>query len=1663
VPKAIRSRWFAAATVMAGLVVVVSGAAILGPWTTEPTNVEPTASPRATTAASQQPSPSPSPSAEPLPSLPPLGERPSLIATAAKGSVVKLGAGFLLSGTVDATAEELAQRVTVDPPIALTKTADPASGGVLLQPAAPLQPGVVYRFDLANAAGDPAESWAFQADMALHVVETLPYRRATDVPVTTGIEITFDQDGVKDAAEHFRIQPQATGRFERHARTLVFVPDKRLKAETVYTVTLTRGVTVEGTGQALEADVVFQFETRTRRTSSRSVAWLTRDLFDSSTTDRPLLGVEAFGRRQIYVEAYRFPDQAAAIAAYRHLVARPYWTAWSGTNVISTKGLRRVVSADLSILKLTNGARAVRLPARLPQGAYLVQTGHRDRPQAILQVTDVSTYAAMSATKTIVWVNELGPKRRGALPGAEVRLAGGSVLGTTVKNGLMTATTPAGLSGSAPSDGPPPILTIRAADGRTAFMPVAVSGVEARIYSDWGRGYESSPYWQLLETDRNLYRRTDQINLWAVVRNRADGAVPASATVRLTPDDPYDDWESGYASLPVASVDLKPNQNGVLSGSVPLVEAAEGYYRLSLLVGDMVVAERGLAVGAIEKPAYRVDVTTGHHVYLAGDRIKTTITAQFYEGTPVPALPLSVDGPNRERTVRTDASGVATFATTAVASTAYDLQQQVTVGAARAEEGSIGGYREFYVFPSSRWLDADGTVQAGRVRMTGRVRLVDFERLEREVDAEGSIWGLDYGGKPVAGAAVRMRFVELIPKRRQIGTAYDFIEKRVVPIYLYDYQRRSLGTTTVQTRADGSFSGSVRAPSTKHDYEVEVTTRDPEGRIARVETYASADRASDPENGSNLVSRNGNTYSLGDTIDLTMYGNDGKAAHGRDDRYLFFQAQQGIRSSVVQASPRYVTTFTAASVPNVSIYAVRFTGTGYETSGSTAWLRQADRELTVTLTPDAAAYRPGGNVNVGVRTLDRTGKPVPATVVLRAVDEKLYTIGAASASDPLGMLYQWVDSGVLAQYASHRSPANIEGGDTGGGDGDDYDRSDFRDVVLFKTVDTGADGRASVSFKLSDDLTSWRIAGSGFTAGLLAGEGEASIPVGLPMFIDASIAPDYLVADRPSIHVRAYGTALKPGDPVTFTVASATLPMAAVTVKAKAFEDVPVALPALSIGDQTLTIRASASADGRDVSDRLTRTFRVSASRLTQITSRYAELGDDPLPRGHDGVTTLVFSDAGRGRSLALLTSLLDERGPRLDRLIASDLARQTLVEADPAAARELAPAEPLIVDRYQQPGAGLTLLPYSSEDLRLSSLVALITPDSVDRVALGRYLRAIHAAPKATRERQTIALAGLAGLRDPVLPALQQAAADPKLTIRERLFIGLGAAAIGDAATARSLEQALVEGSVEDLGGQRRLRVGEDKADDAEATALLAILAASVGDRDASEYWAYVEGNPSTRDPLVLQRAAFARAVLARVPTAPAKFAYTVDGKRTEVDLAPGAAFTLVVPKAQQARLQLESLAGKVGVTSTWREAAQPGDFEQDPDIQLERSAQSTVSSRDLVRVDLTVTFGDKALSGCYNVVDFVPSGLRPISELAGWPQDDEDGGRSSFISPYDETPERVSFCADRPKGSNVARLRYYARVVTSGLYTWEPAIARYSSGSARAAMTPAGDVTIE
>ena len=211
------------------------------------------------------------------------------------GGVVDLDSGFVLAGLAGIPAKELVRHLSVRPALRLDTTPE-TDGRVRLTPAEPLTPGTVYRFTLAGDEGQTLDTWAFQARQPLRVVGTLPQNTETDVRLDTGIEITFDQDGAVDAASHVSIEPKVDGRFEQHGRVLVYVPE-RLAPETIYTVTVTHGITVEATGETLEKDLRFQFETAApdRPTTSETTFQFSTDLFESAVADRPILALWAFG------------------------------------------------------------------------------------------------------------------------------------------------------------------------------------------------------------------------------------------------------------------------------------------------------------------------------------------------------------------------------------------------------------------------------------------------------------------------------------------------------------------------------------------------------------------------------------------------------------------------------------------------------------------------------------------------------------------------------------------------------------------------------------------------------------------------------------------------------------------------------------------------------------------------------------------------------------------------------------------------------------------------------------------------------------------------------------------------------------------------------------------------------------------------------------------------------------------------------------------------------------------------------------------------------------------------------------------------------------------------------------------------------------------------
>ncbi len=1607
--------------------------------------------------------------------LPPLTRVATLEATRSGTAGVALDTAFRLTALEGRDPAELASRLVVEPSVKLT--AGKASGDtVVLTPAKPLLAGQLYRFSVRGVASGTTEAtWAVQAAKPLHVVTSIPYDEATDVPRDTGIEITFDQAGVSLAAaeRHIDISPDTAGRFELHGRTVAFVPDRPLRQARLYTVTVREGLPLAGTGMRLERDVVLRFETAGNDPAKVRVH-LNRPLYDASTKEQAAIGLYMYreddeeeegateAAEKVSVKVHRLPGLEAAIRAYDAIHAIPDWTVLSAAAPVRTSGLPKVLSGTLR-LRDSDSGRWIQLPRALRAGWYVVTVTLAGIPhQAVLQVSDLAAYAMVSTNRTAAWVNDL--RTTGPARGVSVSIEG-RALGKTGADGLLVARTPAVVIGRA-DDGRDMRLIVRAG-GRATFVPVHLGGVCEKCGNwDTGEGYgvsEHDRWWHVFTSDRYRYRSTDTVNLWGVVRDRAGGRAPARVTLEML----VEDWSTSR-EVPITSTTATPDRTGSFIARLAFADLPAGGYTLRLRASGDIVADVSVAVGSIVKPAWGLSVETGRHAVISGQSVEMSLQAAFSEGTPVAGAEIRVstesdgdeeDGGARAPTlVRTETGGAASAVVPMRIGDgdedggvpAQHQVQWIHIQPTAPEEGQIEGSTEVAVFAASALVSVRGTVDGTRLVIDGSVNDVAFERYEAA--GPDGLWDVDPIGDPRPGASVRVRVVELITTVHRVGTSYDFITKRVEPVYETREREKDLGTTAVRTSTDGTFhlQRTVTGGS-RRSYSLVATYVDEAGRTTAERTLAESATAETGDSSLWLATPGQveREYGVGDTVRVVARGGSGGVPASR---YLFLVSRQGLRGATVSDSRRFATRFDAADVPTLWIDAIRFTGTAYEVAGWSyrADFRSEDRRLAVEISPDQAAYGPGDRATLAIRTTGPDGRPVAASVYVRVVDERLYAMGGAGDADPLPALYASVGTGQLATASSHQPPLEPggEGGDTTGGGGDE--RSDFRDWLAAEIVRTGADGRGSLLVNLSDDLTSWRAVGQAVDGKLRAGIGTAPIAVSLPLFAEANVAAEYLAADRPVIRVRAYGTGLGAGDRVTFRVSSETLPMAAVSVTGRAFEAIEVPLPGLSVGEHRVRIQASTGSGAGAREDVLVRSFRVVETRTVQGRTTWAPLTGAMGIEGGPGLTTVTLVDAGRGRVVPLLESLAWAEPDRADRAIAAAMATTMLREA--FGIETVAGVPDPQLDRFQA-SDGVSIVPWADAELELSVLAAMSGDPRVKRAQLHQYFANTaddedeDGVAEETRERALWRLAGQAAIGEPVLADVRLAAKLADLEPAERLTLSLAALAAGDEELAVTLERGLVEERGQRLGPW--VRIHEVKGvDDAVATARLAIVAASVGDPIAADMDAYVEANPPRETLVDLERAVAARGWVARVPGAAAVAAVTIGGQRSEVRITPDRPARYALTPAQVAGARLEPVSGSVLVV-TAGESPLAGDALTPPagtTVRREVTPAGTIGATDTVVVTYRVNLGSEADEGCWRVTDFAPSGLVPIA-ASGWHEEDEEpSSEPAPESPWRVEGQRVDFCVSRSHQSSMHRLRYLARVVTPGTYRWESTVLQSS-----------------
>lgn len=710
----------------------------------------------------------------------------------------------------------------------------------------------------------------------------------------------------------------------------------------------------------------------------------------------------------------------------------------------------------------------------------------------------------------------------------------------------------------------------------------------------------------------------------------------------------------------------------------------------------------------------------------------------------------------------------------------------------------------------------------------------------------------------------------------------------------------------------------------------------------------------------------------------------------------------------------------------------RRTTTGLVTE---VWQHRVDRYLiindTLKVTPEHQMYSryrfiDAGLLKIGDWLMDRDGR-------------KVFIHSIEIVNEPVEVYNLRIDP----QHTYFAGGFYVHNQEKGGGA-----REFFVDAALFRTLKTDRNGRASVDLTLPDNVTAWRITAQAISDELYAGVGVAALPVTLPVFAEVTIGNEYLSADRPIARIRAFGTALTAGDTAEFSLESATLRFnAAQSLTALAFKPVYQPLPELTVGRHEIVYRLE-SGKGNDA---VKLPLNVVDSRLATVKVESRRLAVGALPAAPNGRPfDAVLTDIVRSRTYGPLTALSWSWGDRLDRKYSRFFARQLLNEHFP----EDLPEADLKADLYQAQSGGLTLLPYSSEDIELSVKVALLGAERFDREAMAQYFFNTLESTEVSREEASLALAGLAALGREVLPRLDAWLERDDLSVKERLILALALYRSGAAEASRTQFRSVMNRQA--IVKAPQVAVNDEGGPDAifQATALGAALGAALDSEQAEGMYEYLAANQKLRGPRQnsenlydLEKLIYLKESLQHKQPVRSRVVLERSGKKETIDLSKENSHILRLTPEEAAAARVLSVEGEVGISLRYADELDAQAAGRDPSIGIRReyfvngAPAAAFSEKDLVEVRLYPSFDPSALAGLYQVSDLLPSGLAPLTRL--YSPNGEHDCRTWY--PYQTNGQAVGFMISRDWMDNYCGgdyFRYFARPKNRGAYAAEPAV---------------------
>lgn len=680
--------------------------------------------------------------------------------------------------------------------------------------------------------------------------------------------------------------------------------------------------------------------------------------------------------------------------------------------------------------------------------------------------------------------------------------------------------------------------------------------------SDWSSGldpwefniptrYYAQAFTGHLYTDRPIYRPGQVVFFKGILRREQDArfSLPEARTVFVNIFN--DQGEPVYeATLPVSAF-------GTFAGEFKLAEGASlGYYTISALdqAGEnpLQYGSVSFSVAEYRAPEFQVAVSTPENAVVQGSTIPVTMDAAFFFGGPVSNARVQWAVLAADYVFQYDPTGGAPpgyydfsdFDWTAGGSGPLfgafgrlilekegvtDAQGQATLNV--PADLSDTGASQVYTIEATV-TDLNGQPVSGRAEVV--VHQGQFyvgARPDEYVGTAGqplgvSLVAVTWDSAPRPNQALKVEFYD-----HQWNCALETDPETGNVAWTCNPQDTLVATAEAVTGANGAATASF-VPPAGGTYKIAVSGVDAGGRTIRTATYAWVTAA----DGGYVTWRQSNDDRLALVADKRAY-KPGETAEilipspfqGEATALITLERGGILKHEVLTLTSNstvYRLPITADYAPDVYVSVVIVKGVdaanpapAFKMGLVKLAVSPEQQALTLTLTPDRAKVGPRETVNYTLQAVDYAGQPVQAEFSVSVVDLAVLQLSAPNAPDIRDAFYGERGLGIrtasgltLSVDRINIEAARAKGGGGGGEAGFDEVRSRFNDTAFWQAVvTTDANGQATVSVPLPDNLTTWRLEARGLTADTLVGQGTVDIVATKDLLI-RPVTPRFFVA-----------------------------------------------------------------------------------------------------------------------------------------------------------------------------------------------------------------------------------------------------------------------------------------------------------------------------------------------------------------------------------------------------------------------------------------------------------------------------------------------------------------------------------------------------------------------